>query len=131
MLTMKFNRSDAEKLDLSEWGLGDSRLDKAITEELQDRLDVVFSEKGADVIADVHLSDSTDELVVSFDLCFSEFEAHATGWATLRELFLYNGEELEDEQRIAIAKYLRNLADEFAPNAKLTGRASEACEGPR
>lgn len=38
-----------------------------------------------------------------------------------RELFLYEPDELEDDQRMAIARYLRKMADDFAPNAKLSG----------
>lgn len=119
MLTLKFKRRCTEKPDFSEWGFGDGKLDRAITEEISDRLDVIFSGDGADVIADLQLDDDAqDELVISFDLCFAEFEAHATGKATLRELFLYEPDELEDDQRMAIARYLRKMADDFAPNTK-------------
>lgn len=121
MFTMNFKRAKgAEKPDFSEWGFGDGAIDKAITEELQDRIDVIFSDQGADIIVDLLLDkDSNDELIVSLDVCFERFEAHATGKVSLRDLLIDGMDIIDDEKLPVLANRLRGIADEISSDCQM------------
>lgn len=126
MLTMKLMRVEGAKADLSEWEFGTSgELSKALTKELQDRLDVFFSENGANALLEIDLYGKTpEEFVVLCEINIEESVAYARGKTTLRELLVEPALDLEDEDREKIANALRAMANEIAPNDQHQGPRS-------
>ena len=118
MLKIKLMRKEGARSDLSEWEFGTSgELSKALTKELQDRLDVFFSENGADVILELDMyGKNPEELRITCDFCIEEFVTYGSAKTTLRELLIDQLEDMENDNREAVAKALRGLADEVAPN---------------
>lgn len=132
MLQMKLMRKEGARADLSEWEFGTSgELSKALTKEIQDRLDVFFSANGADAILELDLyGRNPEELRMTCEICIEEFETYASAKTTLRELLIDQLEEMEDGNREAVAKALRDLADEAAPNTKASGAGTASAGLP-
>ena len=129
-MTLQLRRNEGKKANLKNWGFGDleniaetisnefyenlaSKLNQKITDQVEQHLDIIFSERGADVLLEISTGDGQDldNLNVEVSFCIQEFESYASSSIPLKELLEY---ELDSqEQRVSLAKALRKLADDI------------------
>lgn len=123
-------RVAGERASLEDWNLGSGALGEAITRELQDRLDIFFSEDGANALLEITLDD--DVMMVSCEICIEQYQAYAKGKTTLLELLEWTarmvGDGDDDFGRRTVAAQLRLIADKLDPNAELKGAGAGRVE---
>ena len=116
MLKMKMFREKNANADLDVWefGMAPGALNSAINKEIQERLDAVFSENGADVYLSIYPEmNKPEELLICCEICIEECDAYATGTGSLRSLLLLQAECLNPLDRNRLAEALRDLAKEL------------------